>query len=174
MAKDPRVGVVMGSDSDLPCMQGAVEVLEEFGVVHEVRVLSAHRTPKAMVNYEESEKARGLQVLIAGAGGAAHLHGMVAALTTLPVIGVPVTSKALNGLDSLYSIVQMPAGIPVATVAIGNACNAALLALQILALQDQSLGEALQAYRLGLQAMVEAKDQRLQQLGCTEYIAERN
>ena len=174
MAKDPRVGIVMGSDSDLPCMQGAVEVLEEFGVVHEVRVLSAHRTPKAMVNYAESAKARGLQVLIAGAGGAAHLPGMVAALTTLPVIGVPVTSKALNGLDSLYSIVQMPAGIPVATVAIGNACNAALLALQILALQDQSLGEALQAYRLGLQAMVEAKDQRLQQLGCTEYLAERN
>jgi len=121
MAKDPRVGVVMGSDSDLPCMQAAVEVLEEFGVAHEVRVLSAHRTPKAMVNYAESAKARGLQVLIAGAGGAAHLPGMVAALTTLPVIGVPVTSKALNGLDSLYSIVQMPAGIPVATVAIGNA-----------------------------------------------------
>jgi 5-(carboxyamino)imidazole ribonucleotide mutase len=174
MAKDPRVGVVMGSDSDLPCMQAAVEVLEEFGVAHEVRVLSAHRTPKAMVNYAESAKARGLQVLIAGAGGAAHLPGMVAALTTLPVIGVPVTSKALNGLDSLYSIVQMPAGIPVATVAIGNACNAALLALQILALQDQSLGEALHAYRLGLQAMVEAKDQRLKQLGCTEYLAERN
>lgn len=174
MAKDPRVGVVMGSDSDLPCMRGAVEVLEEFGVAHEVRVLSAHRTPKAMVNYAESAKARGLQVLIAGAGGAAHLPGMVAALTTLPVIGVPVTSKALNGLDSLYSIVQMPAGIPVATVAIGNACNAALLALQILALQDQSLGEALQAYRLGLQALVEAKDQSLQQLGCTEYLAERN
>ena len=173
MAKDLRVGVVMGSDSDLPCMQGAVEVLEEFGIGHEVRVLSAHRTPKTMVSYAETAKGRGLQVLIAGAGGAAHLPGMVASLTTLPVIGVPVASRALSGLDSLYSIVQMPAGIPVATVAIGNACNAALLALQILALNDQSLGEALQNYRNELQAVVEAKDQRLQHLGSSNYLAER-
>ena len=174
MARDPRVGVLMGSDSDLPCMQAAVDVLEEFGVTHEVRVLSAHRTPKAMVSYAESARGRGLQVLIAGAGGAAHLPGMVASLTTLPVIGVPVASKALNGLDSLYSIVQMPAGIPVATVAIGNACNAGLLALQILALQDQALAEALQTHRRELQTNVDAQDLRLQQLGSSSYLAERN
>jgi 5-(carboxyamino)imidazole ribonucleotide mutase len=174
MARNPRVGVVMGSDSDLPCMQAAVEVLEEFGVAHEVRVLSAHRTPLAMASYAETAEARGLQVLIAGAGGAAHLPGMVAALTSLPVIGVPVASKALSGLDSLYSIVQMPAGIPVATVAIGNATNAGLLALQILAIADPELRQALNTYRQELRTMVEAKDQRLQELGSARYLAERD
>jgi 5-(carboxyamino)imidazole ribonucleotide mutase len=174
MARNPRVGVVMGSDSDLPCMQAAVEVLEEFGVAHEVRVLSAHRTPLAMASYAETAEARGLQVLIAGAGGAAHLPGMVAALTSLPVIGVPVASKALSGLDSLYSIVQMPAGIPVATVAVGNATNAGLLALQILAIADPELRQALNTYRQELRAMVEAKDQRLQELGSARYLAERD
>jgi len=174
MTRNPRVGVVMGSDSDLPCMQAAVEVLEEFGVAHEVRVLSAHRTPLAMASYAETAEARGLQVLIAGAGGAAHLPGMVAALTSLPVIGVPVASKALSGLDSLYSIVQMPAGIPVATVAIGNATNAGLLALQILAIADPELRKALNTYRQELRAMVEAKDQRLQELGSARYLAERD
>jgi 5-(carboxyamino)imidazole ribonucleotide mutase len=174
MARNPRVGVVMGSDSDLPCMQAAVEVLEEFGVAHEVRVLSAHRTPLAMASYAETAEARGLQVLIAGAGGAAHLPGMVAALTSLPVIGVPVASKALSGLDSLYSIVQMPAGIPVATVAIGNATNAGLLALQILAIADPQLRQALNTYRQELRAMVETKDQRLQELGSARYLAERD
>jgi 5-(carboxyamino)imidazole ribonucleotide mutase len=174
MARNPRVGVVMGSDSDLPCMQAAVEVLEEFGVAHEVRVLSAHRTPLAMASYAETAEARGLQVLIAGAGGAAHLPGMVAALTSLPVIGVPVASKALSGLDSLYSIVQMPAGIPVATVAIGNATNAGLLALQILAIADPELRKALNTYRQELRAMVETKDQRLQELGSARYLAERD
>ena len=174
MARNPRVGVVMGSDSDLPCMQAAVEVLEEFGVAHEVRVLSAHRTPLAMASYAEAAEARGLQVLIAGAGGAAHLPGRVAALTSLPVIGVPVASKALSGLDSLYSIVQMPAGIPVATVAIGNATNAGLLALQILAIADPELRQALNSYRQDLRAMVEAKDQRLQELGSARYLAERD
>ena len=174
MARNPRVGVVMGSDSDLPCMQAAVEVLDEFGVAHEVRVLSAHRTPLAMARYAETAEARGLQVLIAGAGGAAHLPGMVAALTSLPVIGVPVASKALSGLDSLYSIVQMPAGIPVATVAIGNATNAGLLALQILAIADPELRKALNTYRQELRAMVEAKDQRLQELGSARYLAERD
>jgi len=164
----------MGSDSDLPCMQAAVEVLEEFGVAHEVRVLSAHRTPLAMASYAETAEARGLQVLIAGAGGAAHLPGMVAALTSLPVIGVPVASKALSGLDSLYSIVQMPAGIPVATVAIGNATNAGLLALQILAIADPQLRQALNTYRQELRAMVETKDQRLQELGSARYLAERD
>jgi len=174
MARNPRVGVVMGSDSDLPCMQAAVEVLEEFGVAHEVRVLSAHRTPLAMASYAETAEARGLQVLIAGAGGAAHLPGMVAALTSLPVIGVPVASRALSGLDSLYSIVQMPAGIPVATVAIGNATNAGLLALQILAIADPQLRQALNTYRQELRAMVETKDQRLQELGSARYLAERD
>jgi len=174
MARNPRVGVVMGSDSDLPCMQAAVEVLEEFGVAHEVRVLSAHRTPLAMASYAETAEARGLQVLIAGAGGAAHLPGMVAALTSLPVIGVPVASRALSGLDSLYSIVQMPAGIPVATVAIGNATNAGLLALQILAIADPELRQALNTYRQELRTMVEAKDQRLQELGSARYLAERD
>jgi len=174
MARNPRVGVVMGRDSDLPCMQAAVEVLEEFGVAHEVRVLSAHRTPLAMASYAETAEARGLQVLIAGAGGAAHLPGMVAALTSLPVIGVPVASKALSGLDSLYSIVQMPAGIPVATVAIGNATNAGLLALQILAIADPQLRQALNTYRQELRAMVETKDQRLQELGSARYLAERD
>ncbi|MEN9879166.1 MAG: Phosphoribosylaminoimidazole carboxylase catalytic subunit [Cyanobacteriota bacterium] len=174
MARNPRVGVLMGSDSDLPCMQAAVEVLEEFGVAHEVRVLSAHRTPLAMASYAETAENRGLEVLIAGAGGAAHLPGMVAALTSLPVIGVPVASKALSGLDSLYSIVQMPAGIPVATVAIGNATNAGLLALQILATADPDLRQALNTYRQELRAMVEAKDQRLQELGSARYLAERD
>jgi 5-(carboxyamino)imidazole ribonucleotide mutase len=174
MGRDPRVGVLMGSDSDLPCMQAAVEVLEEFGVAHEVRVLSAHRTPQAMASYAEAAASRGLQVLITGAGGAAHLPGMVAAHTVLPVIGVPVRSKALLGLDSLCSIVQMPAGIPVATVAIGNGANAALLALQILALQDSELRAALLNYRHGLQQTVEAKDRRLQELGSARYLAERD
>ena len=172
MTAPARVGVVMGSDSDLPCRHKAVEMLETFGVAREVRVLSAHRTPLAMTEYAQQAEARGLQVVIAGAGGAAHLPGMVAALTTLPVIGVPVSSKALSGVDSLYSIVQMPAGIPVATVAIGNAANAGLLALQILAISDPALREQLHNYRRGLAEMVTAKDARLQELGSSNYLAQ--
>lgn len=126
------VGIVMGSDSDLPVMKEASEILDQFGVKHEVRIVSAHRTPRDMAKYAETAERRGLQVIIAGAGGAAHLPGMVASYTTLPVIGVPMPSKSLNGLDSLLSIVQMPAGIPVATVAIGSARNSALLAISIL------------------------------------------
>ena len=163
----------MGSDSDLPCMQGAIAVLERFAIPHEVRVLSAHRTPLVMSDYAQQAEERGLQVLIAGAGGAAHLPGMVAALTTLPVIGVPVTSKALAGVDSLYSIVQMPAGIPVATVAIGNATNAGLLALQILALQQPALREQLHRYRGELAEMVAGKDARLQDLGSSAYLQQQ-
>ncbi|MEB3176070.1 MAG: 5-(carboxyamino)imidazole ribonucleotide mutase [Synechococcus sp.] len=174
MAVGPLVGVVMGSDSDLPCMQRAVDILERFEVPHEVRVLSAHRTPLVMTEYARQAEARGLQVLIAGAGGAAHLPGMVAAITTLPVIGVPVSSKALSGVDSLYSIVQMPAGIPVATVAIGNATNAALLALQILALGNPELRRQLHDYRRELEQMVAAKDERLQQLGSSSYLAQQH
>ena len=173
MAEGVQVGVVMGSDSDLPCMQGAIAVLERFAIPHEVRVLSAHRTPLVMSDYAQQAEERGLQVLIAGAGGAAHLPGMVAALTTLPVIGVPVTSKALAGVDSLYSIVQMPAGIPVATVAIGNATNAGLLALQILALQQPALREQLHHYRGELAEMVADKDARLQDLGSSAYLQQQ-
>ena len=173
MAEGPQVGVVMGSDSDLPCMQGAIAVLERFSIPHEVRVLSAHRTPLVMSDYAQQAEERGLHVLIAGAGGAAHLPGMVAALTTLPVIGVPVQSRALSGVDSLYSIVQMPAGIPVATVAIGNATNAGLLALQILALQQPALRQQLHRYRGELAEMVAGKDARLQDLGSSAYLQQQ-
>jgi 5-(carboxyamino)imidazole ribonucleotide mutase len=166
------VAVVMGSDSDLPTMQPAVAMLERFGVPCEVRVLSAHRTPLEMVAFAREARQRGLQVVIAGAGGAAHLPGMVASLTTLPVIGVPVHTRALSGVDSLHSIVQMPAGIPVATVAIGNGTNAGLLAVQILASADAALAEALASYRAELHGQVRAKDGRLQELGSTAYLAQ--
>jgi 5-(carboxyamino)imidazole ribonucleotide mutase len=164
------VAVVMGSDSDLPTMEPAVRILERFGVATEVRVLSAHRTPEEMVAFARSAADRGLQVVIAGAGGAAHLPGMVAALTPLPVIGVPVQSRALSGVDSLHSIVQMPAGIPVATVAIGNGTNAGLLAVQILATANPALRSAVEAYRRELHDQVTAKDGRLQELGSAEYL----
>lgn len=139
----PVVGVVMGSDSDLPVMRAATETLAEFGVPCETRVISAHRTPAEMVDYGRSARGRGLSVIIAGAGGAAHLPGMLAATTTLPVIGVPVALKHLDGLDSLLSIVQMPRGVPVATVAVDNARNAALLALRMLAISDATLADRL-------------------------------
>ena len=144
---DPIVGIVMGSQSDYPTMSAAEDVMKEFGVAFRSEVVSAHRTPHRMVEYAESAIASGFKVLIAGAGGAAHLPGMIASLTTLPVIGVPVSSKSLSGIDSLYSIVQMPAGIPVATVAIGNARNAGLLAIQILALSDSELRTKIEEFR---------------------------
>ena len=169
-AAAPRVAVAMGSDSDLPTMQPAVQVLEQFGVAVEVRVLSAHRTPLEMVEFAQMARGRGFKVIVAGAGGAAHLPGMVASLTTLPVIGVPVQSRALSGVDSLHSIVQMPAGIPVATVAIGNGLNAGLLAAQILATADPRLAQAISDYRDGLHGQVRAKDARLQQLGSRAYL----
>ena len=168
----PRVAVVMGSDSDLPTMEPAAAILRELGVEVEVRVLSAHRTPLEMVAFAQAARTEGFGVIVAGAGGAAHLPGMVAALTTLPVIGVPVRSRSLSGVDSLYSVVQMPAGIPVATVAIGNAANAGLLALQILAISDPALREQLHNYRRGLAEMVTAKDARLQELGSSNYLAQ--
>ncbi len=143
----PLVGIVMGSDSDLPTMQGAIDVCTEFAVPFEARVVSAHRTPFDMIEYGRTAHERGLQVIIAGAGGAAHLPGMLAACSPLPVIGVPVPSKALSGLDSLLSIVQMPAGVPVATVAIGGGRNAGLLAIQILATSNPELRTALIAYK---------------------------
>lgn len=147
MKQNFRVGIAMGSDSDWPVLQAAADVLEEFGVSFEKRVVSAHRTPDDMADYGRTAADRGLQVLIAGAGGAAHLPGMLAAFTTLPVVGVPVPSKHLQGMDSLLSIVQMPPGVPVATMAIGGATNAGLLAVQILALQDQALRKKLASFR---------------------------
>jgi 5-(carboxyamino)imidazole ribonucleotide mutase len=162
----------MGSDSDLPTMKDAIAVCEEFAVPHEVAIISAHRTPERMVAYAQQAHQRGLKVIIAGAGGAAHLPGMVAALTPLPVIGVPIPSRHLQGLDSLYSIVQMPAGIPVATVAIGNARNAGLLAIQILATQDSILLEKVQQYRQGLAQMVMDKQTNLEALGYRQYLGE--
>jgi 5-(carboxyamino)imidazole ribonucleotide mutase len=151
----------MGSDSDWPTMRAAAEVLAEYGVPHEVRVLSAHRTPERMAEYARTAHERGLKVLIAGAGGAAHLPGMVAAHTPLPVVGVPVAVGHLQGMDALFSIVQMPRGVPVATVAIGNANNAGLLAVQILATSDPLLLAKLQAARAQRVAMVEEMDRKL-------------
>lgn len=142
-----KVGVIMGSVSDYEVMADAVAMLEQLGIDYEKRVVSAHRTPDLMYEYAKSAKARGIGVIIAGAGGAAHLPGMVAAITTLPVVGVPVKSRALNGLDSLLSIVQMPGGVPVATTAINGAKNAALIAASILALQDEALAGRLEAFR---------------------------
>jgi 5-(carboxyamino)imidazole ribonucleotide mutase len=162
MASDsPLVGVIMGSDSDLSVMQGAVDVLADFGVAHEVRIVSAHRTPDWLVEYARGARPRGLRVVIAGAGGAAHLPGMTASLTTLPVIGVPVPLERLDGLDSLLSIVQMPRGVPVATVAIGNAANAGLLAVRILATTDDALRGRLERHQADLAAAVRAKDEAL-------------
>lgn len=159
----PLVGVIMGSDSDLPTMQAAIDALDEFGVAREVRVVSAHRTPEVMVEYAQHAAGRGLKVIIAGAGGAAHLPGMTASLTPLPVIGVPVPLGRLDGLDSLLSIVQMPAGIPVATVAIGNARNAGLLAVRMLAVADPELLARMEAYQADLADTVAAKDAAVQQ-----------
>ncbi|MBW4562102.1 MAG: 5-(carboxyamino)imidazole ribonucleotide mutase [Mojavia pulchra JT2-VF2] len=166
----PLVGIIMGSDSDLPTMKDAIAVCDEFGIEREVAIVSAHRTPERMVQYAQQAHQRGIKVIIAGAGGAAHLPGMVASLTPLPVIGVPVATRNLQGVDSLYSIVQMPAGIPVATVAIGNAKNAGLLAVQILATQQPELLEKVQQYRQALSETVIAKQAKLEQLGYEQYL----
>lgn len=152
-----RVGIVMGSDSDWPVMRLAAEALEEFGVAYEADVVSAHRMPEEMLAYGKEAAARGLSVIVAGAGGAAHLPGMLAAVTPLPVIGVPVPLKYLDGMDSLLSIVQMPAGVPVATVAIGGARNAGLLAVRILGATDPTLQERMTAFQAELKAAAEAK-----------------
>jgi 5-(carboxyamino)imidazole ribonucleotide mutase len=166
----PLIGIIMGSDSDLPTMKAAIEICEQFAVAHEVAIVSAHRTPERMVEYAQTAHHRGLKVIIAGAGGAAHLPGMVASLTPLPVIGVPIQTKALQGVDSLYSIVQMPAGIPVATVSIGNATNAGLLAVQILATQDPALLGQIQLYRESLKDMVIGKQAKLDKVGYLNYL----
>ena len=158
MTDAPVVAVVMGSSSDLPVMQGAVEILERFGVAHEVRVVSAHRTPREMLAFGQEAAARGLRVLIAGAGGAAHLPGMLASVTALPVIGVPVALSQLDGLDSLLSIVQMPRGVPVATMAVNGARNAGLLAVRILAIGDADLTGKMQAFQEEIAADARAQD----------------
>lgn len=152
------VGIAMGSASDLPTLQPAADILERFGVTHELRVLSAHRTPQAMADYARSAVSRGLKVIIAGAGGAAHLPGMLAANTPLPVIGVPVSTTSLSGLDALLSIVQMPRGVPVATVAIGGGANAGLLAVQILATADEDLLRRMTAYKGELEDTARQQD----------------
>jgi 5-(carboxyamino)imidazole ribonucleotide mutase len=161
VSASPLVGIAMGSSSDLPTLQPAADILERFGVAHELRVLSAHRTPGAMAEYARSAAGRGLRVIIAGAGGAAHLPGMLAANTPLPVIGVPVPTGSLNGLDALLSIVQMPRGVPVATVAIGAGANAGLLAVQILAVADADLAAELLDYKEELAATARQQDSEL-------------
>jgi 5-(carboxyamino)imidazole ribonucleotide mutase len=157
----PLVAIVMGSDSDWPVMSAAKDVLDEFGVTSDVQVLSAHRTPEAMIEWGKTARNNGFSVVIAGAGGAAHLPGMLASVTSLPVIGVPVSLDALDGMDSLLSIVQMPAGIPVATVGIGNSKNAALLALRMLAITDSAIAKKLDAYAVDLAEMVATKNTAL-------------
>ncbi len=159
---EPLVAVIMGSDSDWPVMSAAAEALAEFGVPYEAHVVSAHRMPEQMVAYARQAAGRGLKVIIAGAGGAAHLPGMVASMTTLPVVGVPVPLKYLDGMDSLLSIVQMPAGVPVATVSIGGARNAGLLAVRILASADPALAERMADFQRDLTESAQAKDAALQ------------
>lgn len=157
----PLVGLIMGSDSDWPTMEAAAEALAEFGIRFEVGVVSAHRTPQRMLDYAKEAAGRGIKVIIAGAGGAAHLPGMVASATSLPVIGVPVPLKYLDGMDSLLSIVQMPAGVPVATVSIGGARNAGLLAARIIGTADPAVREAMERFQSGLESMVLEKDAAL-------------
>lgn len=166
----PAVGIIMGSDSDLPIMKDAAEVLGEFGIDYELTVCSAHRLPAETADYAAGAAERGMGVIIAGAGGAAHLPGVIAAYTILPVIGVPIKTSTLSGVDSLYSIVQMPKGIPVATVAINGAANAALLALEILALKDPALQERLWTYRRRMAEDVRQKDRKLKEIGVNAYL----
>lgn len=162
MSTQPVVGIIMGSDSDLPVMQAAADILKQFGVEFELTIVSAHRTPDRMFEYAKSAAGRGLQVIIAGAGGAAHLPGMVASLTTLPVIGVPIkSSNSIDGMDSLLSIAQMPPGVPVASMAVNGAQNAGILAAQIVALRDTALQAKLAAYKDELKAKVQAAIERL-------------
>ncbi len=161
----PSVGIIMGSDSDLPVLKEAAKILEELEVLYELTIVSAHRTPTRLFNYARDAETKGLEVIIAGAGGAAHLPGMIAAITPLPVIGVPVKTSSLQGLDSLLSIVQMPGGVPVATVAINNAKNAGILAAQILGIKYPDIRQHVKEYKAGLEKMVTEKAQRLEEVG---------
>lgn len=168
--KQAEIGIIMGSDSDLPVMRAAIEMCEEFGIACEVDIVSAHRTPQKLVEYSSNAHKRGLKVIIAGAGGAAHLPGMVAAITPLPVIGVPVRSSSLDGMDSLLSIVQMPGGVPVATVAINGAKNAGILAAQIIGASNTAMLEKIAAYKAKLQNEVDAKSQKLVKVAYKSYL----
>ena len=166
----PLVGIIMGSDSDLPVMSAAAEMCEEFGIEYEVDIVSAHRTPAKLVEYATSAASRGLKVVIAGAGGAAHLPGMVASETPLPVIGVPVKGRSLEGMDSLLSIVQMPGGVPVATVAVNGAKNAGILAAQIIGSADSTLREKIALYKSDMKAQVDAKSEKLRKVEYKQYL----
>jgi 5-(carboxyamino)imidazole ribonucleotide mutase len=170
----PPIAIIMGSDSDLSVMKEAASVLDEFNVTYHLTIVSAHRTPDKMMGFARGASEQGIKVIIAGAGGAAHLPGMVAACTHLPVIGVPIQTKSMSGIDSLYSIVQMPEGVPVATVAINGAHNAALLALQILALSKESIGEQLIGYKMKLKGTVENKASELEQIGYESYLKKKD
>lgn len=172
-AKKPLVGIVMGSDSDMPVMAKAADLLEELCISYEMTIISAHREPDVFFAYAKTAEEKGLKVIIAGAGMAAHLPGMCAAIFPMPVIGIPMHTTSLGGRDSLYSIVQMPSGIPVATVAINGGANAALLAAKILATSDAALLRKLKAYSEKLKSQVEAKDARLQEIGYQAYLAEQ-
>jgi len=169
----PKVGIIMGSDSDLPVMREAGNMLDKFGIEYDYTICSAHRLPRETADYASNARVRGLEVIIAGAGGAAHLPGVIAAYTNVPVIGVPIKSNSLSGVDSLYSIVQMPKGIPVATVAINGSANAAILAAQIMALKDENIALKLDQYRDGMAQDVMTKNNRLQQLGVDGYLQEK-
>ncbi len=168
--KKPLVGIIMGSDSDLPVMKEAAKMCEHFGIEYEVTVVSAHRTPERLFKYAKEADKRGIRVIIAGAGGAAHLPGMVASITPLPVIGVPVKTSSLDGMDSLLSIVQMPGGVPVATVAINNAKNAGILAAQILGVKYDEIKEKIEKYKNEMTEEVEKKAQKLEEIEYTEYL----
>jgi 5-(carboxyamino)imidazole ribonucleotide mutase len=168
----PLVGIIMGSDSDLPVMSAAAQICEEFGIAFELDIVSAHRTPAKLVEYASSAESRGLKVIIAGAGGAAHLPGMVASETVLPVIGVPVKGSSLEGMDSLLSIVQMPGGVPVATVAINGAKNAGILAAQIIGAGDSALREKIALYKNEMKAQVDAKSEKLKKIEYKAYLKE--
>lgn len=169
----PVVGIIMGSDSDLPVMQEAAKILDEFDVDYELTVVSAHRTPQRLYRYAEEAEEKGLEVIIAGAGGAAHLPGMIASITSLPVIGVPVKTSKLSGVDSLYSIVQMPGGVPVATVAINGAKNAGLLAVQILGTADKDIRKKYMNYKNDMRKTVEKTAEKVEELGYKDYLNKR-
>ena len=166
----PLVGIIMGSDSDLPVMKEAAKMCEYFGIEYEVSVVSAHRTPQRLFKYSKEADKRGIRVIIAGAGGAAHLPGMVASITPLPVIGVPVKTSSLEGMDSLLSIVQMPGGVPVATVAINNAKNAGILAAQILGVKDKEIRKKIKDYKKEMKEEVEKKAEKLEEIEYAEYL----
>jgi len=169
---NPRVGIIMGSDSDLQVMKEAKEILDSFGVANEITIVSAHRTTRRMVQYATKAKKRGIEVIIAGAGGAAHLPGMVASLTALPVIGVPIKTKSLNGIDSLLSIAQMPPGVPVGAMAINGAKNAGLLACQILGIKYPTIAAKIEKYKIGLEESVLKKARKLEKSGVERYLRE--